>query len=255
MSQATFRFYAELNSFLPPAQRQQDVPFALNGRTAVKHPIEALGVPHTEVALILANGEPVDFGYLLQADDRVAVYPVFHSLNLDNDRGLRPPLPRPLRFLLDVHLGQLATYLRLLGFDALYRNDFEDEALAALAAETGRVLLTRDRRLLMRKQITYGFCLHTRDPEEQVQAVLRRFQLQEEINPWRRCLRCNGELQAVSKETVLHRLEPKTRRYYDEFHRCQDCGNVYWKGSHYPRMRRFIDRVREAAGAARADPQ
>lgn len=253
MSRAIFRFYAELNVFLPPARRQREVPFALNGRTAVKHPIEALGVPHTEVAFILVNGEPVDFGYLLQPHDRVAVYPVFHTLSVESDWRLRPPLPRPVRFLLDVHLGQLATYLRLLGFDALYRNDFEDEALAALAEETGRVLLTRDRRLLMRKQITYGFCLHTRDPKEQVQAVLRRFELQEEIDPWRRCLRCNGELQPVSKEAVLHRLEPKTRRHYDEFHRCQDCGNVYWKGSHYPRMRRFIARMREAAGSVRDD--
>lgn len=247
MSRAIFRFYAELNTFLSPQQRQREVPFVLNGRTAVKHPIEALGVPHTEVELILANGEPVDFSYLLQAGDRLSVYPVFHTLTVENDWRLRPPLPRPVRFLLDVHLGQLATYLRLLGFDAVYRNDFADEALAALAEETGRVLLTRDRRLLMRKQIVYGFCLHTRDPEEQMQAVLHRFELHDEIDPWQRCLRCNGALQAVSKEAVLDRLEPKTRRYYDEFHRCQDCGNVYWKGSHYPRMRRFIARMRQAA--------
>lgn len=248
MSRAMFRFYAELNAFLSPQQRQQDIAFPLNGRTAVKHPIEALGVPHTEVEFILANGAPVDFSYLLQPDDRVAVYPVFHTFNVENARRLRPPLARPVRFLLDVHLGQLATYLRLLGFDAVYRNDFEDEALAALAEETGRVLLTRDRRLLMRKQITYGFCLHTRDPEEQVRAVLRRFELHDEIDPWQRCLRCNGELQPVSKEAVLDRLEPKTRRYYNEFHRCRECGNVYWKGSHYPRMRRFIGRMRQAAG-------
>lgn len=267
MSRAIFRFYAELNTFLPPPQRQRDVPFTLNGRTAVKHPIEALGVPHTEVELILVNGQPVDFGYLLQPDDRVAVYPVFHTLSVENlwrppqglqqfsakaaqrpQGALRPPLPRPVRFLLDVHLGQLATYLRLLGFDAVYRNDFEDEALAALAAETGRVLLTRDRRLLMRKQITYGFCLHTRNPEKQVQAVLRRFELHDEIDPWQRCLRCNGVLEVVSKEAVLDQLEPKTRRYYNEFHRCQECGNVYWKGSHYPRMRQFIARMRENVG-------
>lgn len=248
MSRATFRFYAELNHFLPASQRQQDVSYTLNGRTAIKHPIEALGVPHTEVALILVNGEPQAFGYLLQPQDRVAVFPIFHSLAVDGEARLRPPLQSPPRFLLDVHLGQLATYLRLLGFDALYRNDYHDEELADLAAETGRVLLTRDRRLLMRKKITYGFCLHTRDPQKQVQDVLRRFELFEAIDPWQRCLRCNGLLQPVAKETVLDRLEPKTRRYYDEFHRCQSCGNVYWKGSHYPRMRRFVDRMRYAAG-------
>lgn len=246
MSRAIFRFYAELNQFLPPPQRQQPVPYLLNGRTAVKHPIESLGVPHTEVAMIVVEGEPVDFGYLLQPGDRVAVFPAFHTLDVGSESPLRPPLPQPLRFVLDVHLGQLATYLRLLGFDALYRNDFHDEELATLASETGRVLLTRDRRLLMRKQITYGFCLNTRDPQQQVRAVLQRFELFDAIDPWQRCLRCNGTLQPVAKETVLDRLEPKTRRYYDEFHRCQSCGNVYWKGSHYPRMRRFITRVRQA---------
>jgi uncharacterized protein with PIN domain len=199
------------------------------------------------VALILVNGEPQAFAYLLQPQDRAAVFPVFHTLTADGEARLRPPLQSPPRFLLDVHLGQLATYLRLLGFDALYRNDYHDEELADLAAETGRVLLTRDRRLLMRKKIIYGFCLHTRDPQQQVQDVLRRFELFEAIDPWQRCLRCNGLLQPVAKEAVLDRLEPKTRRYYHEFHRCQSCGNVYWKGSHFPRMQRFVDRMRYAA--------
>lgn len=252
MGRATFRFYAELNHFLAPSQRQQTLSYHLNGRTAIKHPIEALGVPHTEVALILVNDQPVDFAYLLQPEDRAAVFPAFHTLDVDGEALLRPPLGRPVRFVLDVHLGQLATYLRLLGFDALYRNDFDDEELAALAAETGRVLLTRDRRLLMRRQITYGFCLHTRDPMQQVETVLQRFDLFEAIDPWQRCLRCNGILQPVAKEQVLDRLEPKTRRYYHEFHLCQSCGNVYWKGSHYPRMRRFIARVRRAARVPRA---
>lgn len=254
MGCATFRFYAELNQFLPPQKRQRTLSYRLNGRTAIKHPIEALGVPHTEVALILVDGRPVPFSYLLQAGDRAAAFPAFHTLEIDGAALLRPPLSRPLRFVLDVHLGQLATYLRLLGFDAAYRNDFHDEELANMAAETGRVLLTRDRRLLMRKQITYGFCLHTRDPMQQVQAVLQRFDLFDAIDPWQRCLRCNGILQPVAKEQVLDQLEPKTRRYYDEFHLCQSCGNVYWKGSHYPRMRRFIARVRRAGQeATRAD--
>lgn len=246
MSRATFRFYAELNEFLPEAQRQQDLSFALNGRTSVKHPIEAFGVPHTEVALILANGDAVGFDYLLQPGDHVSVYPAWHTVDREGESHLRPPLQRPVRFLLDVHLGQLARYLRLLGFDALYRNDYEDETLAALAEASGRVLLTRDRRLLMRKRIQHGYCLNTRDPQEQVRAVLHRFDLFEEIDPWQRCLRCNGELQSVQKEAVLQELEPKTRRYYDTFMRCQTCGRVYWKGSHYPRMARFVERMRHA---------
>ncbi len=247
-SRATFRFYAELNQFLPRERRQHSLSFPLNGRTAVKHPIEAMGVPHTEVELILVGGQPVDFGYILQPADSVSVYPVFHNLDIGDLQLLRPPLPHPPRFLLDVHLGQLATYLRLLGFDTLYENEAEDEALAELAAQTGRVLVTRDRRLLMRRQVTYGYCLHSREPLEQVRAVLHRFELFDDIDPWQRCLQCNGRLRPAPKEEVLHRLEPKTRKYYDEFHVCDSCGKVYWKGSHYPRMTQFIARVRRMGG-------
>ncbi|HSM54599.1 MAG TPA: Mut7-C RNAse domain-containing protein [Candidatus Sulfomarinibacteraceae bacterium] len=253
MKRATFRFYGELNEFLPPPRRQHPLSFPLNDRTSVKHPIESMGVPHTEVELILANSRPVDFTYLLQPGDYVSVYPPFHNLDISPLPALRPPLAPPVRFLLDVHLGRLATYLRLLGFDALYRNDYDDEELADLAAESGRVLLSRDRRLLMRKQVTYGQCLRTRDPRAQLEAVLRRFDLYAQIDPWQRCLACNGPLRPVPKEEVLHRLEPKTKRFYDEFHICEDCGKVYWKGSHYPRMRRFIARVRASKARAARD--
>lgn len=243
MSKVTFRFYAGLNQFLPAPQRGQTLPYTLNGRTAVKHPIEALGVPHTEVDLILADEQAVPFDYLLQPGQRVAVYPAFATLDVGPLERLRPPLPRPPRFVLDVHLGQLATYLRLLGFDTLYRNDYEDEELADISAAEGRVLLTRDRRLLMRSQIVYGYCLHTRDSEEQLHNVLRRYDLLGALNPGQRCLRCNGELVPVPKEQILHRLEPKTKQYFDEFHICQNCDRIYWKGSHYKRMQRFIQRL------------
>jgi uncharacterized protein with PIN domain len=158
---------------------------------------------------------------------------------------LRPRLPRPVRFLLDVHLGQLATYLRLLGFDAVYDNDCEDAELADLAHESGRVLLTRDRRLLMRKQVTYGYCLHARDPQAQLRAVLRRYDLFDAINPWQRCLRCNGRLRPVAKEEILHRLEPKTKKYYEEFHICEACDQIYWKGSHYQALQEFLAEIRD----------
>jgi hypothetical protein len=201
-----------------------------------------LGVPHTEVDLILANGISVDFSYLVRPGDQLDVYPAAFPIQVPAHRQLRPSLPSPPSFILDTHLGQLARYLRLLGFDALY-GESDDEKLAQIAHEQGRVLLTRDRRLLMRKVVVHGYCLHTRDSDQQLQAVLRRFDLDRHIEPWHRCLRCNGRLRPVAKEAILDRLEPKTRKYYHEFHICQDCQNIYWKGSHYEPLQKLLDRI------------
>ncbi len=250
MKTATFRFYADLNDFLPPGKRQRTLLYPFRGEQSVKHLIEAAGIPHTEVEAILANGEPAGFDYLVAGGDRVAVYPPFTRLELPMEARLRPPPARPLRFVLDIHLGQLARYLRLLGFDALYPdNNHADADLAAIAHESGRVLLTRDRSLLKRRIVTYGCCLRTLDPRRQLSAVLRRYRLYGEIADLPRCLRCNGELEAVAKAAVLDRLEAKTRRYYDRFHLCRACGQIYWEGSHYPQISRFLDDIRrEAAG-------
>lgn len=244
MISAYFRFHAELNDFLPVANRRTDIVYPINGPVAVKHPVEALGVPHTEVDLVLANGISVDFTYPVQPGDRIDIFPPHFEIEVDPRRPLRPPLPSPPSFIADGHLGRLATYLRLLGFDTLYHNESDDAQLARLAHDEGRVLLTRDRRLLMRKVVVYGYCLRSRDPQEQLAAVLRRFRLDGQINPWRRCLRCNGQLRPVAKELVLDRLEPKTKKYYDEFHMCRDCSQIYWKGSHFEPLQQFIDEIR-----------
>jgi uncharacterized protein with PIN domain len=240
MAQAKFCFYGELNDFLPLAQRGQWVGVSLNGVTVVKHLIEALGVPHPEVDWILAGGQPVAFGYAVQDGDRIEVYPV--------DAGaprnlLRPPLNPPVRFVLDTHLGQLATYLRLLGFDTLYRNDYDDAELAVISSQEVRVLLTRDRGLLKRKAVVYGYCVRTSQPRQQLIDVLRRYRLSEAIQPWRRCLRCNGLLVPAEKAAILAHLEPKTQRYYEEFQRCVDCGQIYWQGSHHSHMQTFIAEI------------
>ncbi|MDX1612920.1 MAG: Mut7-C RNAse domain-containing protein [Candidatus Promineifilaceae bacterium] len=243
MQPASFRFYAELNSFLPPDARWKVLSYPVNGRVAVKHPVEAWGVPHTEVGLLLVNGRSVGFSYLLRPGDRITVYPPFLSLDVDGLQRLRPPLPQPPRFLLDNHLGRLATYLRLLGFDTRFERQRDDAALAELAERDDRVLLTRDRRLLMRKIVIHGYCLRTRQPEAQLRAVLHRFQLRQYIDPWQRCLRCNGRLQPVDKAVVWDRLEPLTKIYYDEFHICQNCQQIYWKGSHYAALEQLVSQV------------
>lgn len=254
MAQAQVRFYASLNAFLPLPARQQATTCDFNGPVSIKHIIESLGVPHTEVALILANGKCVDFRYPVRAGDRLAVFPTFSTLEPSSSSALRPPLPRPVRFVLDVHLGRLAGYLRLLGFDALYRNSYDDTELARISAAQERVLVTRDRRLLMRKEIIFGCCLLTRDSQQQLVTVLHRFKLVDAIRPWSRCLRCNGQLEPVAKETVLHRLEPLTRLHYDAFDICQECSQIYWQGSHFDSLRAFVEDIRaRATGNSRAD--
>jgi uncharacterized protein with PIN domain len=250
MKQAWFRFYAELNDFLPAAQRQTAFAHSFEGRVSVKHLIEALGVPHPEVDLVLVNGRSVDFSYLVQDGDRISVYPVFESMDITPLVRVRPQPLREPRFVLDTHLGRLATYLRMLGFDTLYQNDYPDEELAQISSQEARILLTRDRGLLKRSAVTHGYCVRETDPREQVREVLRRFDLFGAVQPFQRCLRCNGVLQPVAREAIVERLPPKTREYYDEFQMCQGCGRVYWKGSHYKRMQRLIERVLRQDGAS-----
>nr|WP_290225082.1 Mut7-C RNAse domain-containing protein [Trichocoleus desertorum] len=243
MERAYFRFYAELNDFLPLHKRQANFVHVLKETAAIKDSIEALGVPHPEVALILVNGESVDFSYLVQNGDRISVYPKFRSLDISLLSQVQPQPLTYVCFILDVHLGKLATYLRLLGFDALYQNDYQDQELADLTSQTKRILLTRDRGVLKRSIVTYGYCVRESNPETQVLEVLQHFDLFGEITPLQRCLRCNGSLQPVAKESVCDRLPSQTRKHYEEFSICPACDQIYWKGAHHERIQQFIDRV------------
>lgn len=236
--EAEFRFYAELNDFLAPEQRQHALRYRFGGHPGIKDPIEVLGVPHTEVALIVVNGLAVGFDYQLRPGDRVAVYPVFKRLTLSPLPKLRENILSPPRFVLDVNLGKLAKRLRLFGFDCLYRNDYSDEAVAKISANDGRIVLTRDRRLLYAKAIEHGYWVRAVNVELQVGEVFSRFDLHGLSRPFARCLLCNGELAPVPKAEVLDRLEPKTKRYYEVFYRCRACRRIYWEGSHIADMRR-----------------
>lgn len=235
MPWASFRFHEELSVFLPASQIGREVRVQFEGNQTVKHLFESLGVPHTEVGWVTAGGQPVDFGYIPQEGEIFSLYPAKEA----------PPEPR---FLLDNHLGKLATYLRMLGFDALYRNDFQDQELVEILQGEARILLTRDRRLLMRKSVRAGYWVRSTTPEEQTREVVRRYHLAGEIRPFHRCLRCNSALQAIGKAAVLERLEPLTRKYYEEFYICPDCQRVYWKGSHYERMQALIGRIAAHSG-------
>ena len=241
--QATFYFSEELTDFLLPGRRNEGFRCIFEQSPSVKHLVESLGVPHTEVARIVVNGAPVDFRYKVQDGDRIDV----HSFSPEDIRASGNPGHDPLRpearFVLDNHLGKLAAYLRILGFDALYRNDYQDDELVQVALDEDRILLTRDRRLLMRRALTHGYCVRSLDPKLQVGEVVRRFGLLEHIRPFRRCLRCNHPLQPIPKEEIMHCLEPLTRAFYDDFHICPSCDQVFWKGSHYERMLKLVENV------------
>ncbi len=239
----TVRFYAELSSFLPASKRLGAVALALRERDSVKDVIESQGVPHTEVDLVLANGEPVDFTYCVADGDRITVYPAFRRIDVSDTSLVRPTPQREARFVLDVHLGRLAAHLRLLGFDTLYWNQADDPDLARISHDEERILLTRDRGLLKRGNVTRGYHVWATDPDAQIVEVLRRFDLLHAVAPFTRCTRCNGLLERVAKADVLDQLEPKTRLYYEEFARCTGCGHVYWKGSHHDRMAQVIERL------------
>lgn len=246
MPTVTIRVYAELNDFVLPAYRARPVTTTFHGCRSIKDAIEALGIPHTEVDLVLANGRSVDFDYRLQDGDRLSVYPVFESIDITGVTRVRPAPLRELRFVLDVHLGRLAAYLRLAGFDTFYRNDLDDRTLAEIAGG-GRVLLTRDRSVLKRRNVTRGYWLRETAPRRQLAEVLRRFDLCDAVRPFRRCLRCNAILEAVCKADVADQLPPRTRQHYDEFCRCPSCGRLYWKGGHFAALRALLDGALAAA--------
>jgi uncharacterized protein len=236
------RFYAELIDFLPPQRRRVPLAVALGERDAVKDVIEAQGVPHTEVDLVLVDGESVGFSYQVQDGDRIGVYPAFRSIDIAPVTLVRPPALPEARFVLDAHLGTLASHLRLLGFDVLYRNDYDDATLAEISRLEGRILLTRDRGLLKRSRVLHGYHVWETDPDQQVSEVLHRYGLFPVVQPFRRCTRCNTPLEPVEKASVEHRLQPKTRLYYHEFAICPACDRIYWKGSHFDKMRRLVER-------------
>jgi len=196
-STCEFRFYEELGDFLAPERRRRSFVHTFDGTPSVKDRIESLGVPHTEVDLILVDGEPVPFSHRLTGGERVAVYPMFECFELGKANHLRPTPLREPRFVLDVHLGRLASYLRLLGFDTLYRNDYEDDELLRISRAQHRILLSRDTGLLKRAAVTHGAFLHATDPRRQLREVLDRFQLDARIAPFTRCARCNGAVEAI----------------------------------------------------------
>lgn len=238
---ATFRFYEELNDFLSPERRKREFTCPCARAATTKHMIEALGVPHTEVELVLVNGKSVGFDRLLEEGDRVAVYPRFESMDVSPLIKVREyPLRNP-RFIADAHLGGLAHMLRMMGFDTLYDNHFHDDDIVALAEKEGRIVLSRDRELMKRRNVTHGCYLHAQKAEQQLREIVERLDLVRSARPFTLCLHCNAPLHPVDKASILHRLPPRVRENYERFSTCDVCGRVYWEGSHWRNMRRIMN--------------
>ncbi|MGF1426910.1 Mut7-C RNAse domain-containing protein [Kitasatospora sp. LaBMicrA B282] len=230
----------ELRLFLTSAHRREvRTAVRTDGASTLGHVVESLGIPLTEVGGLLADGRAVPPGHLPAHGEQVTVRAV-----------ARPQqVPGPVRFLLDVHLGTLARRLRLLGIDAAYENpDIGDAALAARSAAEQRVLLSRDRGLLRRRELWAGGYVYSHRPAEQLRDVLARFA--PPLAPWTRCTACNGTLTAAAKETVQQQLQDGTERSYDVFARCTDCGQVYWRGAHHARLTAIVDEAVALVGGA-----
>jgi uncharacterized protein with PIN domain len=242
-SRVTVRCYAELNDFLPKARRQVAFDVACADRSSVKDLLEGLGVPHTEVDLLLVNEEPAGFERRLAAGDRVAAYPVFEAFDVAGLSLVRPEPLRDVRFVLDGHLGRLSALLRLAGFDCLCPRLAADADLAATSARERRILLTRDQALLKRREVTHGYSVRSTDPVEQFAEIVDRFQLRRLLRPFTRCMRCNGTLRHAPKDQVVALVPPRSFQAFDEFLQCEACGRVYWRGSHYERLVRLIATV------------
>lgn len=248
MRRVELRFYADLVELA--GQPEMTVP--VGEPRSVKDAIESCGVPHPEVELVLVDTRPVSFEHQLTGGERVAVFPPFHALDLGDVTTVTPPPIAP-RFVLDVHLGTLTRRLRLLGFDCWYRTDADDQLLANIAVEQQRILLTRDRGLLMRRVIGHGYAPRSDDPELQALEVIRRYDLGDALAPFTRCVTCNGRLLAVDRAEVLDELPPRTREEFHEFVRCTSCGQVFWPGSHVDAVGDFLA-LAAAVGRGSASP-
>ena len=243
-NQATLQFQASLRDFIEVEKRGRTSVCQFDDKPAVKDVIEAQGVPHTEVAAIIVNGRSVEFEYQLLDGDDIVVYPIDALPTPYPEHLLISPLQGEPRFILDVHLGTLARYLRLTGFDVLYeKKDRGDEWIAVTAAEEQRIVVSRDKGLLKRSVITRGYWLRSTHPKQQMIELVQRYHLTQWFQPFKRCTHCNGLVHPVEKNKIQERLPDHVREHITEFRECNLCHHLYWKGSHYTKINTFIQEL------------
>lgn len=245
MSVSTARFYGCLADFLPAPRRGRDLRLEFSGTPSVKDTLEAAGVPHTEIDLILVDGRSAGFDRLLHGGERIAAYPAFTRIDVRPLHPLLPVPPAEFRFVLDVHLGRLARYLRLAGFDSLYDNAYADREIVELSTRDDRTVLTRDVGLLKHAALRRGHWLRATAPRAQFAEVVRRFDLRGRFTPFTRCMICNGRLEDLAADAARGRVPRRVAASFDRFRLCGVCRRVYWRGSHYERLLRLLEDVAE----------
>ena len=243
MPEVIFRFYEELNDFLSPRRRKKDFQVGFKGRESVKDMIEALGVPHTEVDLILVNGKSVDFGYIIQHGDRISVYPTFESLDIKDVTRLREVPLRQTRFIADINIRDIVKYMGALGLDVRYDALLSPREIIRISKRENRTILTKSRKLLKFRDVTHGIFIRPGTTVEQIRGIIDYLSLRALIEPFSRCLQCNIPLVGVSKDRILDRIPAKTREFYDEYSYCTACDRIYWKGTHYMNIKKVVDEI------------
>jgi len=243
MHDINFFFSGELNNFLHKSIRNKKIVYPLNRKASVKDIIESFGVPHTEVGRILVGENKVDFNFIPETSEKICIFPVAIPFDVKNPSLLRPEPLKHISFVVDVNVGKLAILLRLIGQDVLYSPMLSDREMAFFAHEEKRIVLTRDLGLLKRKQIIFGRYIKSAFPDEQLTEVIRCFGIKGPYNMFSRCLRCNSNLKKVKKEDILHRLKPKTKKYYNEFSICPECRRIYWQGSHCEKIKKRVEKI------------
>ena len=243
MNSALIRFYEELNDFLDQSRKKREYRIQFELKRTVKDIIEGEGVPHTEVDLILVNGNPVGFDHHIVDGDRISVYPEFELLDISPVARLRPEPLRQTRFIADANLGRLARYLRMTGFDTRFDINLDDEEIIRIAREEKRIILTRDIGMLKNGKVSRGYFIRSQQPDRQLAEVVKKFDLKKKFMPFTRCIACNGSIIPVNREEIMDRLPQQIQSDFLEFFCCDHCGRVYWKGSHYQRMLEKIGRL------------
>jgi uncharacterized protein len=236
------RFHGDLRIFLGSKVGDTTIQRLLTEKTSIKDVIESCGVPHPEIDLIFIDKEIVGFDHTLASDAQVEVFPVQNRGTVRTDKRLQ--IVGISRFVVDGHLGGLSRNLRLLGFDVAYSQNADDRQLLEVMTRENRALLTRDRRLLMHAIVQHGYWPRSQNADEQTIEVIRRFNVSELISPFTRCVRCNALLEEAAKAEIIEELEPLTKIHYDQFRRCRGCKQIYWSGSHFPKLQKRIEEIR-----------